>query len=190
MTDSSNFSDDACDRMFQPRPATPANEELKHILLLQTTRVLRRRRQLRQCGYAALLGVCYLAGMATVRFWPQPVPSPNLPVSAVPEPNPAKPPLPPGPIIVQAPAIDSHLSAPALERLGEIAAADQRAVHFFRAGDRYEKAGDMAAALRCYKLALDAGTESDLAVAESDSYLLMALKTARKKEKLHGKHGA
>lgn len=193
MTDPENFSDEGLDRILLARPSEPANTELRHSLLLQTTRVLRRRRRLRQCSYAALLATCYLAGIATAYFWPHSTSIPAVADQAAPETLPERPPIPPvspPPMLAQTPTIDPNLPAPALEKLGELASAEQRAAHFFMAGDRYEKAGEMSAALRCYKLALDAGTESDLVVAESDSYLLMALKTARKKEKPHGKHGA
>lgn len=192
MNDPPNFSEEAFDNLFENRPLPSASEELRHVLLRKTTRVLRRRRRLRQGGSVAVLILCYLAGIATVKCWPQPSPKPDDPVIAQHEVDPVKPPEPPAPPpgIARASAIDPNLPAPALEQLGESAGKDQRAAHFFLAGDRYEKAGDMSAALRCYKLALDAGTEADLALSVSDGYLLMVLKNARKKEKLHGKPGA
>jgi hypothetical protein len=52
------------------------------------------------------------------------------------------------------------------------------------AGDRYLRdENDLASAVRCYANALDSTSENDLAVRADDSWLLMALKQARRKEK-------
>lgn len=192
MTDRESFSDEGLDQVLQPLPPHAMNAELRQSLLRQTTRVLRRRRWLRQCSFAVLLAMCYLAGIVTMHFRPHPASDSAVAEKAAPEEVPGKPlvpPVVPPPVVAQAPPIDPHLSAAALEKLGEQASGEKRIAQFILAGQRYEKAGELAAALRCYKLALDGGTESDLVFAESDSYLLMALKTARQKEKHHGKHG-
>jgi hypothetical protein len=52
---------------------------------------------------------------------------------------------------------------------------------YVQAGDRYLDEGDPANAARCYGNALSAGEDED--ITEADSYLLMAIKLARKKEK-------
>jgi hypothetical protein len=88
------------------------------------------------------------------------------------------------------PEIDPRLPPRDLEQLAELAGKDQRTAYFRLAGDRYEKAGDVRAALRCYRLALDNASDADLAVTPSDSYLLMVLKHARQKEKHDGKNDA
>jgi hypothetical protein len=80
--------------------------------------------------------------------------------------------------------------APILERLAELADRRSQAALFRRAGDRYlEAEGNVASALRCYRLALDLASESELAVAPEDTWLLIALKDARQKEREHGARG-
>jgi hypothetical protein len=65
----------------------------------------------------------------------------------------------------------------------------RRAELYREAGDRYLSAeSDPESALRCYTAALDAGAGADRAVAPADSWLLMALKDAREKEKRHAKN--
>ena len=65
----------------------------------------------------------------------------------------------------------------------------QRAALYRQAGDRYlDEERDPAAALRCYTLALQDASDQDLAVSADDSWLLMALKEARRKEKSDDSH--
>jgi hypothetical protein len=69
-----------------------------------------------------------------------------------------------------------------LEQLAEIASTDhRRAKLYFQAGDRHY-ASNPAEALRCYRQALDAGTEVDWQVNERDNYLLAILKIERLKK--------
>src|SRR5947207_9610940 len=54
------------------RPAPTEDAALRQALLLQTTRVLRRRRYVRRFGQVALLAACYLAGVFTMHGWVTP----------------------------------------------------------------------------------------------------------------------
>jgi hypothetical protein len=72
-----------------------------------------------------------------------------------------------------------------IERWAALAEGRRRVELYRRAGDLYyERFGDHAAAIRCYRKALDGGTDADLTVqADKDNWLLMSLKVARLKEK-------
>jgi hypothetical protein len=62
---------------------------------------------------------------------------------------------------------------------------EDRAEQYLRAGADYlMEESDPQSALRCYGQALDAGGQTSLAVRPDDDWLLMAIKDARKKEKL------
>ena len=160
-------------------PAGAGDPELRHGLRLRTTCVLRRRRRWRRVGVASALAACFLAGLATWRLWPKPAPAPGATEVAE---------KPPGPPPVPQP--DADLPAVALEwRAAD--SPDNRADLYRRAGERYVKQdGDLQSALRCYRNALDAGTEEDLTISAGDDWLLMALKDARKKEKNDAKNGS
>lgn len=69
-----------------------------------------------------------------------------------------------------------------LERWAESAEGEKRRVLFRRAGDGYLKRGDEIAAVRCYRHAIDGGSPPELAIRTEDSWLLMSLKLANKKE--------
>jgi hypothetical protein len=59
------------------------------------------------------------------------------------------------------------------------------------AGDRYLKeANDVESALRCYRLALETGSQKDLPISPEDSWLLMAAKEARQRENRHANNGS
>jgi len=186
MDNTPNGRDDALDAFLDGPAPRAENPELRHSLLLRTTRVVRFRRRLRLLAAVGVVAASFLAGAGTVRLWslvPRPVEQTAGPEITSQE-------KPPDAPIAQAPAIDSQMPADILEQLAELAGKDRRAAYFCLAGARYEQAGELPAALRCYKLALDAGSEADLMVSETDSYLLMVLKTARQREKQHGKNDA
>jgi hypothetical protein len=66
---------------------------------------------------------------------------------------------------------------------------ERRADLFRRAGDRYLKdENDLRSAVRCYKHALDAGSDEDLRITSQDNWLLVSLKNARQEERHHGKN--
>jgi hypothetical protein len=136
--------------------------------------LLRRRRRLRQLGWAAALAACYGAGLLTVRWLTAPAPHPGPP-EVVRQPDPPAPAPPPTALAVEWRAFDG---------------GDRQAALYQEAGDRYlAEENDPRAALRCYGNGLDTGTPEDLAIAPSDSWLLMAIKDARQKEKRHANTG-
>jgi hypothetical protein len=171
---------DPCDDFLDRRRVPPESSTLRGALLRRTLGVVRRRRRQRRLGLAAALAACYLAGLASMWLWQQsapavaPPPAEQTPVAVREQPS------------APAPA-DGPREVPALvlERWAAQGPVERRAEFYRRAGDRYlENDGDVPAAVRCYALALDAGPEEDLEIApDQDSWLLIALKTARKKEK-------
>jgi hypothetical protein len=159
---------DPCDLLFPPGPPH-GDERLRETLRLQTTRAVRWRRWRNRVGLVAAVAAIYLAGLLTPRPFGSP-PIPERPVERPVEPGPAGP-TPPESI---ASALD--LEYRALE-------SEQGRAELYRiAGDRYLLEKDMASAVRCYRLALDESS-GDLAVQAEDTWLLIALKDARKKEK-------
>jgi hypothetical protein len=154
-----------------PGPTSDAGP-LREALLRQTRRVVRRRLWGRRLAAAAALTACYLAGIGTARLTERPVARPEAPLfaqrsekSAEPTPPPAS----PAPEALEWQALDNPQPQPDVYR---------------EAGDRYlAEEADYESALRCYRGALDSGADKDLAVQPGDSWLLMALKDARQKEK-------
>jgi hypothetical protein len=172
------FEPDPLDRLLAPPPLPAGAADLRQDLLGRTSRVLRRRRRLRTLAWAAALAACYGAGLWTVRRLAAPAPRPGAPeVARQPDapPPPPAPAAPPSALAVEWRACDE---------------GDRQATLYREAGDRYlDEENDPRSALRCYGNALDAGTEQDLAIAPSDSWLLMAIKDARQKEKRHAQTG-
>ena len=185
-------SDDAerIDRLLECEPA-PASPELRSRLRERTQRAVRRRRRARRVRMVALMAACYLAGMLTTSYWwlkqrwaanpaslppsaqhqvvqQRPAPAPRPPVRA----QPAAPQLAPVPT-----------PAPVLERWAWLAEADERARLLREAGDRYLEAGDLAAALRCYRRSLEADAAGRTDQAGVRNWLYLALKTAKKRER-------
>jgi len=172
--------DDAVESFLQSRPPVAQNASLEEQLLAQTTRVLRRRRVLRRARMATIFAGVFLAGAASA-WLVKPAPMPPEPAD---QPSHA------------APAVKEDAPPQSAKDNGKPAASawaeewrafDARAdrTRLFReAGDRYlAESQDVEAALRCYTQALDAGGDDALAVAPQDSWLLIALKDARRKEK-------
>jgi hypothetical protein len=126
--------------------------------------VVRRRLWLRYGRWAAALAGCYVAGLVTFALTRPGAPSdaptanglpPGVPASVAPPDHP-----------------DPRANLP----------EDVR--RWLAEGDRYAtEAGDLEAALRSYRLALDAGGDDALVIAPTDNWLLISLKTARLKER-------
>jgi hypothetical protein len=155
-------------------------------VLARTQGVLRRRGWARRAGLAAALAACYAAGLATMRLAipaatggegmarqapgatsPQPTPLPT-PKSA-PTPRPPEPDRAPTALALEWQAVDSPVRRPEL---------------FRTAGDRYlTENGDLQSATRCYRSFLDLCSERDRIVSVDDTWLLMALKEGRQREK-------
>jgi hypothetical protein len=168
---------DPLDAMLAP-PQIPADAETRRQeLFAQTNRLLRRRRHLRRFAHAAALAGSFAAGMLVMwataaRLTPEtPIPHANKG-----EPQPPDNPQPP----TQEPALVQEWRA--FDR------DDHRSEPYRQAGDRYlEDENDVLSALRCYTNSLNNGTEKDLVVSTEDTFLLMAIKNARKKERDHAK---
>jgi len=146
--------------------ASAGDAPLRAMVLSQTVRVIRFRRRLRRCGLAAALLGCYLAGAATVARWGlgrdnSPRPSTEQVTSA-----------PPAPSGVSRQVATVKMSRfEALRREGDHSLLEE---------------GDVQAALRDYKRAIDLASTEERAIAPGqDTWLLMALKDARTKENIH-----
>ena len=178
MNNSSELRPDPLDALLGV-PVAPDRRELRQSLLAETQRLLRRRVRWQHCGRAAVLAACYGAGIVTVRLVPSSTHVTHVPVAADPRGSESA-------AVTARGEPEAPLSPEALERLGETAEREHRARYFRLAGARYEQSGDLQSAARCYGHFLNAGTENDLAVSASDdSWLLMALKSDREKEKYH-----
>lgn len=172
----------------------PVNLQLRQQLLELTSRRVRGYGRWRRVRQLTALAGMYAAGLLTAWLWlgstqpqiqPPPIREPQTqappepsPVP-VPTPNPSPAPMPePSPVPTVEPAdLSATLSPEQIELLAE--QAQERAVFvrlFCTAGDRYFAAGQHAAALRCYRNALDRMTDAELALNSSDSWLLMSLK--------------
>jgi hypothetical protein len=167
------YPEDNLDHLLDP-PRAAASEELRRRVLRQTAAVVGRRSRQRRlflvlAAAAAVVLIVTNIALITHRDKPDAV-------SPVPGPI-AVEPSPPDTLAVDAPAA-------AIERFGETSSPGQRAGLYRRAGDRYLlDEADPQDALRCYTQALDDGSEADLQVSAEDSWLLMALKIDRNKEK-------
>jgi hypothetical protein len=155
-----------------PAPGDPAG--LRDWLRERTTRLLRRRRRLRLLARAAALAACFAAGLvAMYALVPRPPALPrqeDTPRAEAPAPPPPEP----------APA-----AAPALALEWRAFDTPDRGAELYRqAGDRYLRdEADPAAALRCYGNALGAAPAAGLTISDQDSWLLMAIKDARQRER-------
>lgn len=162
---------------------------LRAVVLARTVRILRRRHVVQRCTFAAALAGCYLAGALSVQLWNR-VSHPaagNLveqnPVIGSPgAPNNASPIVP---VVTPQPGA-IH------ERPLETADVERTRFEALRhAGDlQLERNGDLQAAVRFYKRALDIASKEELAVSvETDNWLLMSLKEARLQEAHHAREG-
>jgi hypothetical protein len=149
-------------------PCASASPSFRATLLLRTRRLLRRRRWRNRLALAAALAACYVLGVLTLS-WLRPLPAapPEAPVKAV-----------------ESPTTALASATPLLEEWRVLDSGERTPEVYRQVGDRYvAEEGDYRSALRCYRDALDAGSEKDLAIAPGDSWLLMVLKDARKEEK-------
>jgi hypothetical protein len=151
-------------------------EDFRQALLVRTTRLVRRRLWIRRGVVASTLAACYVAGVLTMH-WLAPAEVIVQVASAGSDEKKADVPKTPA---LQPPA---EASAEILEQWGPLVDIAKRAGVYRRAGDRYyADHNDLQGALRCYRLALDAGSNEDLQIAANDNWLLIALKEARTKE--------
>jgi hypothetical protein len=181
---------DPLEGMLRP-PSPPDNEALRQELYPRTQRVLRRRRHLRQLAYAAALLISFGAGGGTVRLMVEGERGALAPRSSEQsreskqtntQPNQQQ-----GADAPRSPvSCDSALT----REWTAFDSEDHRSERYRQAADYYlTEENDPESALRCYSNALDSGTEQDLTISADDSYLLMAIKNARQKERNHAKQG-
>jgi hypothetical protein len=161
-------------------------------VLAQTISVVRRRGVMRRLGLAAGLAWCYLAGMVTMWGWAAASIPPDATVIEQPAPPDAKPDdgIRPAPEQPRSPGVRRpRPGQPPHSGQGGVARADFEQIR--RVSDRYlHEQGDIAKALHYYTRALDQATpdQREISVAQ-DSWLLMALKEARRKEDPNDNHG-
>jgi hypothetical protein len=159
--------------------AVGQSEEFRKALLVRTTRLVRRRLWIRRAVLASTLAACYVAGLFTMR-WVAP-PAAEVVVQVASAGSDEKKADVPKAETLQPPA---EATAKILEQWGPLVDVGKRAGVYRRAGDRYYvDHNDLQGALRCYRRALDAGSQDDLQIAANDNWLLIALKEARTKEK-------
>ncbi len=169
---------DDLDELLAGRPPAPERPDLRDAIGRDARRVQRRRRWLVRGQRVVVLIVCYAAGLASMWYW-SPTRQPRQPeiVKLLPAPEPPVPPPTSADPFRNDPP--ERIEKWAFQQTGE-----KRAELYRRAGDGYLVREDVQAALRCYRRALDGATAADLAIrADADSWLLMSLKLARKKEK-------
>jgi hypothetical protein len=172
------------DDLLTPGPVSSAPPHQRAEVWQRTAKTQRRRRWLRQARVAVVLAAVYGAGMATIAWRTRPAPPAEQGIASIPgAPESRKQPPAPPPDVDTDPYRNDppHL----IERWAALADGRRRVDLYRRAGDLYyERFGDHAAAIRCYRRALDGGTAADLVVqADKDNWLLMSLKAARLKER-------
>jgi hypothetical protein len=150
-------------------------DALKASLREKTTRVLRWRRRGKQAGIAGLLLLAYAAGLGTMRLaGPLAKPAEIAPQETAQAPRQeVKPDL--AAVQQDRPADQERLGSQQPERRADL---------LRRAGDLYlSEESDPSSALRCYTQSLNAGGQAALAFSDDDTWLVMAIKNARRKEK-------
>jgi hypothetical protein len=153
---------DPLDAILGPMPPAPPPESLFPL----TLKALRRARRRQRAAQLASLLACAAAGLIVLLALAPECPGPRSREAAPADKGPAP----------DAPAATA-LEWRALEGAGPSAPV------YRQAGDRYLDEGDPENAVRCYGHALSEGGEATDDLLEADSYLLMAIKLARKKER-------
>jgi hypothetical protein len=193
MDDNPSLPSTPVDHFLDAYTPAAADAGASQALLVQTTRVLRRRRRLKRFGLIALLAACYAAGLGTMRLAQRTPERPTSPPLAQPTPAPTEQESARADTAVAATLPledDPDVPAVVLERLAEAGGARQARL-YLAAGDRYLNAhGEVQAALRCYRRALQLGTEQERAVSAEDNWLLIALKNAQRKGIGHERNGS
>jgi hypothetical protein len=166
--------------LLGPPPQNDDMSRLKGQLLDQTLALLPASRRWRRLASAAALAACFALGMMTMWLIRPGPPAEGRPAMAH-----------------QSPTGDKSTPADAkrLEKGPDTALAKEwqafdskqrRADLFVQAGDQYLQEGDdVDSALRCYRQGLASASPQQLTVQSTDNWLVMALKTARRKEINH-----
>jgi hypothetical protein len=168
--------DDAIDVMLGADRRPCGDDRLRAAVLARTISTIRFHRRLKRCALAAALVGCYLAGAVTMRIW-NPIGG-NLPQPAVVQVAQDQQPQP-----VVSPSRGPVRSAD--HQFASVKISRYEAVR--RAADRnLLERDDLPSAIRGYKRALDLASAEERAISPvQDSWLLMALKDAREKERKH-----
>jgi hypothetical protein len=152
-----------------------ANESMQLALRERTSRVLRRRRRLKKLTLAGAMAACFLAGMATMYGLLPRVAARNEPARPVVD------------VVAKkndAVTAETPLPNALIVELQARAHNAERVARLRRAADLYLlEEQDYAAALRCYAQALNEADAQTLEISPDDTWLEMALKDARRKEK-------
>jgi hypothetical protein len=182
------LSDEFVDELLQPADTSPI-PELRGEVFKGTVRVIRHRRQLARLKWVVSLAACYVAGISTAILLRQFRPATESAqvqalASSPPESMDGIAAIGEGPAEgATVPPLEEKLPAAVLEKLAEFGTHDQFRELNRRAGDLYlVDLQDLSAALRCYRRVLDSATISELAISDSDNWLMMNLKHARLKE--------
>lgn len=168
------------DELLTPRTGT-SNEALRQAILSQSSRSIRWRHRQRQAARAAVCGLCFVFGAATV--WLRPAPQSEVITIFVEAPaaEEGKPPVANAP---GSPVEKRRLSPSELELEAEKTLVKADSARLFReAGDLYvNDRADYQSALRCYRNFLDEAAPTELNVTPEDTWLLTSLKRAREQE--------
>jgi hypothetical protein len=163
---------DAIDDFLDSGVLCKPEDSLRSALRARTTRLVRRRRRLKQLAWAGALAACFLAGMATMYVLvpraPAAAGSAPVTVAVKKDEMATTKPEPPS-------ALDIELQARAQ--------SEQRVAKLRQAAGLYLAQQDVASALRCYTQALNNTDPQALDFSPDDTWLEMALKNARRKEK-------
>lgn len=164
------MSDDL-DALLAPTPGPPPRRDE---LFRMTSAVIRRRMWVRRVWQTAAVGLVFAAGVGVgwVGKPVPPTPEPELLPVVVPVLIPSEEPPSAGPVAARTPA--------ELELDAEQADGPASTELYRRAGDGFLTAGRIESAVRCYRLHLSGVRSAELM--PDDSWLLVSLKNARRKE--------
>jgi hypothetical protein len=159
------------DDLLAPPPLPSELTTLREQVFRRTVRRLRWRRYGRRAALAAALAACWVGGMLTMRWLsPTAPPAPRV-VESQPDDH-TTPPSPPTALALEWEAFDRP---------------EQQADLYRKAADAYQQERDPLSATRCYGRALDGDPAQTQTSAVGDDWLLIAIKNARKKEKIDAK---
>lgn len=176
---------DSLSDLFRGLELPPSDAGRREAIFARTRGVLQRRRVLRRCAKVAVLATCYVAGGLSVVAW-QSMESPDRivgqPARVIEEqgPTPAQEPTGPSdPNSADEPSATIARSEPA--------ASLTNFEKLRRAGDRQlNERGNLQAAMRCYRRALEYASDDDLQIVpDRDTWLLIPLKEARMETRKH-----
>jgi hypothetical protein len=176
---------DPLEELLRP-PAPDENlAALQNKLLGRTLALLPARRRWRRLALAASLAAAFLLGALAMGLYHsglQPEERPVV-VDRVPE----KPKT--APREAPAPAPRTLAQTAVTTEWQAFDSKERRGTLYVQAGDKYlREQGDIASALRCYRQGLAAASPRELEVRAEDDWLVMALKTSRRKEMENAKN--